>query len=202
MTKNQKIIRISRILIDTPMPISPMKKNTTFGIIEEERSSARETVCRVVAGALAKQALSQMNVRFSTYVIQIGNVKFESESFFDSALIEDSSVRCPDKKCSKEMEDAVLKIKGDTLGGIVQCIVENVESGLGEPVFDKLHAELGKAMLSNAVKGFETGSGFSAASMKALNTTIFLTIMVNKTNYSVEYKVVFPMECLLFSGRV
>ena len=95
------------------------------------RSSARETVCRVVAGALAKQALSQMNVRFSTYVIQIGNVKFESESFFDSALIEGSSVRCPDKKCSKEMEDAVLKIKeeGDTLGGIVQCIVENVESG-------------------------------------------------------------------------
>ena len=152
------------------------------------RSSARETVCRVVAGALAKQALSQMNVRFSTYVIQICNVKFESESFFYSALIEDSSVRCPDKKCSKEMEDAVLKIKeeGDTLGGIVQCIVENVESGLGEPVFDKLHAELGKAMLSiNAVKGFELGSGFSAASMKGSeHNDIFDDNGKTKTNYS------------------
>ncbi len=152
------------------------------------RSSARETVCRVVAGALAKQALSQMNVCFSTYVIQIGNVKFESDTFFDSALIEGSSVRCPDNKCSKEMEDAVLKIKeeGDTLGGIVQCIVENVESGLGEPVFDKLHAELGKAMLSiNAVKGFEIGSGFAAASMKGSeHNDIFDNNGKTKTNYS------------------
>lgn len=152
------------------------------------RSSARETVCRVVAGALAKQALSQMNVGFSTYVIQIGNVKFESDTFFDSALIEGSSVRCPDNKCSKEMEDAVLKIKeeGDTLGGIVQCIVENVESGLGEPVFDKLHAELGKAMLSiNAVKGFEIGSGFAAASMKGSeHNDIFDNNGKTKTNYS------------------
>ena len=151
------------------------------------RSSARETVCRVVAGALAKQALSQMNVRFSTYVIQIGDVKLESDAFFDSALIEGSSVRCPEKKCSKEMEDAILKIKeeGDTLGGIVQCIVENVESGLGEPVFDKLHAELGKAMLSiNAVKGFELGSG----------------LVKPRRIIPVEYKVVFPMECRLFFG--
>ena len=152
------------------------------------RSSARETVCRVVAGALAKQALSQMNVRFSTYVIQIGDVKLESDAFFDSALIEGSSVRCPEKKCSKEMEDAILKIKeeGDTLGGIVQCIVENVESGLGEPVFDKLHAELGKAMLSiNAVKGFELGSGFSAASMKGSeHNDIFDDNGKTKTNYS------------------
>lgn len=152
------------------------------------RSSARETVCRVVAGALAKQALSQMNVGFSTYVTQIGDVKFESDTFFDSALIEGSSVRCPDNKCSKEMEDAVLKIKeeGDTLGGIVQCIVENVESGLGEPVFDKLHAELGKAMLSiNAVKGFEIGSGFAAASMKGSeHNDIFDNNGKTKTNYS------------------
>ena len=152
------------------------------------RSSARETVCRVVAGALAKQALSQMNVGFSTYVTQIGDVKFESDTFFDSVLIEGSSVRCPDNKCSKEMEDAVLKIKeeGDTLGGIVQCIVENVESGLGEPVFDKLHAELGKAMLSiNAVKGFEIGSGFATASMKGSeHNDIFDNNGKTKTNYS------------------
>ena len=115
-------------------------------------------------------------------------MKFESESFFDSALIEDSSVRCPDKKFSKEMEGAVLKIKeeGDTLGGIVQCIVDNVESGLGEPVFDKLHAELGKAMLSiNAVKGFEIGSGFAAASMKGSeHNDIFDDNGKTKTNYS------------------
>ena len=86
------------------------------------------------------------------------------------------------------MEDAVLKIKeeGDTLGGIVQCIVENVESGLGEPVFDKLHAQLGKAMLSiNAVKGFEIGSGFSAASMKGSeHNDIFDDNGKTKTNYS------------------
>ena len=133
MTKNQKLFASKDI--DLPMPILPMKRNTAFVIIEEVEDLVQEKQFgRIVAGALAKQALSQMNVRFSTYVIQIGDVKFESDAFFDSAIIEGSSMRCPDKKCSEEMEDAVLKIKGDTLGGIVQCIVENVESGLGEPV--------------------------------------------------------------------
>lgn len=152
------------------------------------RSSARETVCRVVAGALAKQALATLGVRFSTYVLQIGSIRLETETFFDSEVIENSLVRCPDMQISKNMEDAVSQVKeeGDTLGGIVQCIVENVSPGLGEPVFDKLHAALGKAMLSiNAVKGFEIGSGFSAVSMKGSeHNDLFDTHGKTKTNYS------------------
>ena len=133
------------------------------------RASARETVCRVVAGALAKQALNILGIRFSTYVIQIGEVYLDSQKFHSQELIEKSLVRCPDKTISDKMEALVSQIKneGDTVGGIVQCIVENPPIGLGEPVFDKLHAALGKSMLSiNAVKGFEIGSGFSSAAMR------------------------------------
>ncbi|MDO7610452.1 MAG: chorismate synthase, partial [Crocinitomicaceae bacterium] len=125
------------------------------------RASARETVCRVVAGALAKQALNVMGIKFSTYVTQIGEVKIESQEFFKSEAIEKSLVRCPIKEVSNKMEGLISEVKkeGDTLGGIIQCIVKNVPAGLGEPVFDKLHASLGKSMLSiNAVKGFEIGS--------------------------------------------
>ena len=133
------------------------------------RASARETVCRVVAGALAKQALNVIGIKFSTYVTQIGEVKIESQEFFKSEAIEKSLVRCPIKEASNKMEGLISEVKkeGDTLGGIIQCIVKNVPAGLGEPVFDKLHASLGKSMLSiNAVKGFEIGSGFESASMK------------------------------------
>ena len=133
------------------------------------RASARETVCRVVAGALAKQALNKMGIKFSTYVTQIGGIKIESQEFFKSETIEKSLVRCPIQDASSRMENLISEIKkeGDTLGGIIQCIVKNVPAGLGEPVFDKLHASLGKSMLSiNAVKGFEIGSGFISASMK------------------------------------
>ena len=152
------------------------------------RASARETVCRVVAGALAKQALNVIGIKFSTYVTQIGEVKIESQEFFKSEAIEKSLVRCPIKEASNKMEGLISEVKkeGDTLGGIIQCIVKNVPVGLGEPVFDKLHASLGKSMLSiNAVKGFEIGSGFESASMKGSDhNDVFDTKETTISNFS------------------
>ncbi|MDO7614639.1 MAG: chorismate synthase, partial [Crocinitomicaceae bacterium] len=152
------------------------------------RASARETVCRVVAGALAKQALNVIGIKFSTYVTQIGEVKIESQEFFKSEAIEKSLVRCPIKGASNKMEGLISEVKkeGDTLGGIIQCIVKNVPAGLGEPVFDKLHASLGKSMLSiNAVKGFEIGSGFESASMKGSDhNDVFDTKETTISNFS------------------
>jgi chorismate synthase len=134
------------------------------------RSSARETACRVVGGAIAKLLLNQVKINITAYVTQVGTVCLEKDYHsLDLDKIETSPVRCPDKEVSLKMEKLFeeLKEKGDTAGGVIQCIITGVPAGLGEPVFDKLHAELGKAMLSiNAVKGFDIGSGFSAAGMK------------------------------------
>ena len=152
------------------------------------RSSARETVSRVVAGAIAKQILSKIGVRFSTYVDQVGAVRFQSDLFFEQNQIESNPVRCPDKNAAQEMENLIRDIRkeGDTIGGAVRCIIEDVPVGLGEPVFDKLNAELGKAMLSiNAVKGFEIGSGFDAISKKGTELNdLFNSDGTTKTNHS------------------
>ena len=132
------------------------------------RSSARETACRVVAGAIAKQLLKDTGITFTTYVNQIGPLKLDDLKNYSTEEIERNLCRCPDKQLASKMEDLILdvKSKGDTVGGCIQGIINNVPIGLGEPIFDKLNAELGKAMLSiNAVKGFEIGSGFSASSM-------------------------------------
>ena len=132
------------------------------------RSSARETVCRVVAGAIAEQLLAHVGITFSTYVDQIGRCRFNSTDFFSMSHIDQSLVRCPDQTTSNEMISLIeeTKAEGDTLGGAIRGIIQGVPAGLGEPVFDKLHAELGKAMLSiNAVKGVEFGSGFDAIEM-------------------------------------
>ncbi len=134
------------------------------------RSSARETACRVVAGALAKQILAQKNIQFRTYVDQVGHLVLSDEErgSLNFSNIEANPVRCPDLNKASEMETLIKQIKkqGDTIGGCVKCEVLGVPVGLGEPVFDKLHAELGKAMLSiNAAKGFEIGSGFSGVEM-------------------------------------
>ncbi|MBT8239425.1 MAG: chorismate synthase [Croceitalea sp.] len=132
------------------------------------RSSARETASRVVAGAIAKQLLQ--GVHINAFVSQVGKMKLEKpyqELDFDQ--IESNAVRCPDQATASKMEDYIKAIKkeGDTIGGVITCVAQNVPIGLGEPVFDKLHAELGKAMLSiNAVKGFEYGSGFKGVQMK------------------------------------
>ena len=132
------------------------------------RSSARETVCRVVAGSIAKQLLSGVSIQ--AYVSQVGDLSLEgSYSELDLSLTESNPVRCPDTKMAGKMENLIKKIRkeGDTIGGTISCVVRNVPKGLGEPVFDKLHARLGHAMLSiNAVKGFEYGSGFQGVRMK------------------------------------
>ena len=133
------------------------------------RSSARETACRVVGGSIAKLLLNHKKIVVQAYVFQIGNVLLDKHyQSIDLSKTEASSVRCPDPAVSLQMENLIkdLKEKGNTTGGVIQCIITGIPVGLGEPVFDKLHAELGKAMLSiNAVHGFEIGSGFSGATM-------------------------------------
>lgn len=132
------------------------------------RSSARETASRVVAGAIAKQLLPE--IKFTAYTASVGEIKLEkSYQDLNFDLIESNPVRCPDPETAARMEAYIKEIRaeGDTVGGVVECIIQNVPVGLGEPVFYKLHAELGKAMLSiNAVKGFEYGSGFSGTALR------------------------------------
>jgi chorismate synthase len=134
------------------------------------RASARETVSRVVGGAIAKLLLKDSGITIRAYTKQIGLVKSElTYNELNLDLTEDSLVRCPDMSISNEMIELIEETQkeGDTLGGIIECIVSNTKSGWGEPVFDKLQADLAKSMLSiNAVKGFEYGMGFKAAEMK------------------------------------
>lgn len=152
------------------------------------RSSARETVCRVVAGAIAEQLLAQVGIQFSTYVDQIGSCRFNSSDFFNTSHIDQSLVRCPDQTSTDQMVALIEETKreGDTLGGAIRGIIHGVPAGLGEPVFDKLHAELGKAMLSiNAVKGVEFGSGFEAIHMTGSNhNDLFINGFNTETNHS------------------
>ena len=161
------------------------------------RSSARETASRVVAGAIAKQYLK--DIRINAFVSAVGDIKLETPyQALDFKHIEENPVRCPDPKKAEEMEAYIRQIRkeGDTVGGIISCVIQNVPVGLGEPVFDKLHAELGKAMLSiNAVKGFEYGSGFAGAQLKEVNTTILLILTELQNLIALEeFKEEFQME--------
>lgn len=128
------------------------------------RSSARETASRVVAGAIAKQVLKKINVSIDAYVKAVGEIELKLPySSLDLAKTEDTIVRCPDLTTANKMIEYIDAVRkdGDTVGGIIGCVIKNTPVGLGEPVFDKLNADLGKAMLGiNAVKGFEIGSGF------------------------------------------
>lgn len=151
------------------------------------RSSARETAVRVAAGAIAKQLLKDLKI--TAYVSAVGDIKLQKEySDIDFIEIEKNSVRCPDKELAVVMESYIKQIKkdGDTIGGVISCVIQNVPVGLGEPVFDKLHAQLGKAMLSiNAVKGFEFGSGFAGTKMRGSeHNDLFNADGSTKTNYS------------------
>jgi len=151
------------------------------------RSSARETASRVVAGAIAKQVLKDLKI--NAYVSQVGAMRLEkSYEELDLSNTESNPVRCPDPDMAAKMESHIKEVRkeGDTIGGIITCVIQNVPVGLGEPVFDKLHAELGKAMLSiNAVKGFEYGSGFEGVQMKgSAHNDQFKTNGSTKTNYS------------------
>ena len=134
------------------------------------RSSARETAARVAAGAVAKLFLRNKGISVNAYVSQVGALRLEKNyRELDFTQTEDNIVRCPDPETAERMITLIDQTRKDqdTIGGVVSCVVAGVPVGLGEPVFDKLHAELGKAMLSiNAVKGFEYGSGFEGVTQR------------------------------------
>ena len=134
------------------------------------RSSARETVARVAAGAVAKQILEKQGIQIHAFVNQVGTIKLNKHySSLDFKTIENNIVRCPDENTAQQMISAIEAVKkeGDTLGGTIQCVIQQIPAGIGEPVFNKLHAVLAHAMLSiNAAHGFEYGSGFEGASKK------------------------------------
>ena len=151
------------------------------------RSSARETASRVVAGAVAKQILE--GIKINAFVSSVGDIFIDKPyQALDFSKTENNPVRCPDQETAVRMEEYIKQIRkeGDTVGGTVTCVIQNVPIGLGEPVFDKLHAELGKAMLSiNAVKGFEYGSGFCGAKMKGSeHNDLYNTDGTTKSNLS------------------
>ena len=131
------------------------------------RSSARVTISRCVGGALAMMALRQLGISITAYTSQVGTISLSPDyRAYDFRHIDDNPVRCPDPLKAQEMEELILQVKndGDTVGGVITCVIQGCPVGLGEPEFGKLHAQLGSAMLSiNAVKGFEYGDGFSGA---------------------------------------
>lgn len=146
---------------------------TKYGIRDHRgggRTSARITIGRCVAGALAKLALKQLGITVQAYTSQVGDVTLERDyKLYDLSLTETNAVRCPDPVKAQEMEELITEVKaaGDTIGGVITCVIKGCPVGLGEPEFDKLHAVLGHAMLSiNAVKGFEYGEGFAGVSQR------------------------------------
>ncbi len=134
------------------------------------RSSARETISRCVGGAFAKLALRQLGIDIVAYTSQVGNIALDRDyKKYDLDLVESNNVRCPDAEKAAEMEKLILEVKadGDTIGGVITCVIKGCPIGLGEPAFDKLHAQLGAAMLGiNAVKGFEYGEGFDGVGQR------------------------------------
>ena len=151
------------------------------------RSSARETANWVVAGALAKQLISNINI--NAFTSSVGDIFIDKPyQNLDFSKIEDNVIRCPDDFSAQKMISKIKEIRkaGDTIGGTITCVAQNVPLGIGEPIFNKLHAELGKAMLSiNAVKGFEFGSGFCGSKMKGSeHNDIFNEDGTTQTNLS------------------
>ena len=158
------------------------------------RSSARVTISRVVAGALAKLVLRQLGISIQAYTSQVGNIALERDYHqYDLSKTETNAVRCPDAEKAAQMEQLISEVKadGDTIGGVITCVVRGCPPGLGEPEFGKLHAQLGCAMLSiNAVKGFEYGEGFDGVSLNGSdassldNVSTIQRDFIPKTNHS------------------
>ena len=156
------------------------------------RSSARVTISRCVGGALAKLVLKQLGISVQAYTSQVGSIALERDyHLYDLTQTENNAVRCPDAEKAKEMETLITQLKqeGDTIGGVITCVVKGCPIGLGEPEFGKLHAALGSAMLSiNAVKGFEYGEGFNGVTARGSEQNdVFQSIggqITTKTNHS------------------
>jgi len=156
------------------------------------RSSARITISRCVGGALAKLALRQLGISVQAYTSQVGDIALERDyRLYNLDLTEQNAVRCPDQEKARQMEQLIEQVKaeGDTIGGIITCVIKGCPSGLGEPEFSKFHAELGAAMLGiNAVKGFEYGEGFSGVTARGSEQNdVFVSensSLSTKTNHS------------------
>lgn len=157
------------------------------------RTSARETVCRVVGGALAKMVLNRHGIEVHAYTSQVGAIKLDKPyTELNFATSETNAVRCPDTETAEAMAALIRKVKaeGDTVGGVITGIIKGLPAGLGEPVFDKFHARLGASMLGiNAVKGFEIGAGFAAAQARGSELNDLFTTdadgnVVTRTNHS------------------
>ena len=153
------------------------------------RSSARITISRVVAGALAKLALRQLGISIEAYTSQVGDIALDRDyRQYDLTQTEQNAVRCPDPEKAAQMEELITQVKadGDTIGGIITCVIKGCPVGLGEPEFGKLHAELGTAMLSiNAVKGFEYGDGFDGVNRRGSEVNDrFVPGITTATNHS------------------
>ena len=156
------------------------------------RSSARITISRCVGGALAKLVLKQLGISVQAYTSQVGNIALERDyKLYDLSQTETNVVRCPDPEIAAQMEALIAEVKseGDTIGGIITCVIKGCPVGLGEPEFDKLHAALGSAMLSiNAVKGFEYGEGFEGVTAKGSEQNDVFTVtngqITTATNHS------------------
>ena len=168
---------------------------TKYGLRDHRgggRSSARETIARVVGGALAKIILKQYGITVTAFTKQVGTVALDTPyNALDLSKIEDNIVRCPDAKVAEQMIALIDKVRSekDSIGGVVTCVVSGVPAGIGDPCFDKLQATLAHAMLSiNAVKGFEYGSGFSGSSLRgSQHNDLFYTEgdrVRTRTNYS------------------
>ena len=147
--------------------------NTKYGVRDHRgggRTSARITIARCVGGALAKMVLKQLGISVQAYTSQVGNIALERDYHpYDLSFTESNAVRCPDPEKAQQMEQLISQVKaeGDTIGGIISCVIKGCPVGLGEPEFDKLHAALGEAMLGiNAVKGFEYGEGFAGVTAR------------------------------------
>ena len=157
------------------------------------RSSARITISRCVAGALAKLALRQLGIQITAYTSQVGDIALNNDyRQYDLSQTESNAVRCPDQQKAQEMIELIQQVKadGDTIGGIITCVIKGCPVGLGEPEFGKLHAQLGAAMLSiNAVKVFEYGAGFAGVTQRGSEQNDVFTIghdsaVTTKTNHS------------------
>jgi chorismate synthase len=157
------------------------------------RSSARITISRCVAGALAKLVLRQIGIQVTAYTSQVGDIALENDyRQYDLSITESNAIRCPDQQKAQEMIELIQQVKaeGDTIGGIITCVIKGCPVGLGEPEFGKLHAQLGAAMLSiNAVKGFEYGAGFAGVTQRGSEQNDVFTIghdsaVTTKTNHS------------------
>lgn len=147
--------------------------HTKYGIRDHRgggRSSARENISRVVAGAFARQILERLGITIYAYTSRVGDISLHNDyTLYDPATIETNPVRCPDTETAKRMERLILDVKrdGDTIGGVVTGVIKGAPAGLGEPIYDKLHAMLGAAMLSiNAAKGFDYGMGFDGVTRR------------------------------------